>query len=223
MGILRSTRKTNVNLILIIMLKHLRSVGMLLFLASMYGGVANAVPVKDVAGVENIQQNGTASGVVKDALGETVIGASVIVKGTTNGTITDFDGNFSLAGVKKGDIIQISFVGYQTQEVVWQGQPLNVVLQDDTQALEEVVVVGFGTQKKVNLTGAVSTVDSKAIAARPVNSVVDALQGAVAGMNFSTLVPETPRLAPAQFPNLGYLTTEPSGATPGVNSLSDKT
>ena len=167
------------------MLKPLRSVGTLLFLASMYGGVANAIPVKDVAGVENIQQDETATGVVKDALGETVIGASVIVKGTTNGTITDFDGNFSLPGVKKGDIIQISFVGYQTQEIAWNGQPLNVILADDTQALEEVVVVGFGTQKKVNLTGAVSTVDSKAISARPVNSVTDALQGAVAGMNFS--------------------------------------
>jgi len=167
------------------MLKHLRSVGMLLFLASMYGGVANAIPVESVAGVENIQQNETATGVVKDALGETVIGASVIVKGTTNGTITDFDGNFSLPGVKKGDIIQISFVGYQTQEVAWNGTPLNIILADDTQALEEVVVVGFGTQKKVNLTGAVSTVDSKAISARPVNSVTDALQGAVAGMNFS--------------------------------------
>ena len=168
------------------MLKHLRSVGTLLFLASMYGGVANAVPVKDVAGIENIQQNGTATGVVKDALGETVIGASVVVKGTTNGTITDFDGNFSLSGVKKGDIIQISFVGYQTQEIAWNGQPLNVVLADDTQALEEVVVVGFGTQKKANLTGAVSAVSSKEIAARPVNSVTDALQGVVPGMNFTT-------------------------------------
>ena len=168
------------------MLKHLRSVGTLLFLASMYGGVANAVPVKDVAGIENIQQNGTATGVVKDALGETVIGASVVVKGTTNGTITDFDGNFSLSGVKKGDIIQISFVGYQTQEIAWNGQPLNVILADDTQALEEVVVVGFGTQKKVNLTGAVTAVGSKEIAARPVNSVTDALQGVVPGMNFTT-------------------------------------
>ena len=167
------------------MLKHLRSVGAFLFLASMSGGVANATPVESVTGVENIQQNETATGVVKDALGATVIGASVVVKGTTNGTITDFDGNFSLSNVKKGDIIQISFVGYQTQEIAWNGTPLNVILADDTQALEEVVVVGFGTQKKVNLTGAVSTVDSKAISARPVNSVTDALQGAVAGMNFS--------------------------------------
>ena len=168
------------------MVKHLKSVGMLLFLASMYGGVANAIPVESVAGIENIQQDGTATGVVKDALGETVIGASVIVKGTTNGTITDFDGNFSLPGVKKGDLIEISFVGYVTQEVVWNGQPLNVVLAEDTQTLEEVVVVGFGTQKKVNLTGAVTAVGSKEIAARPVNSVVDALQGVVPGMNFTT-------------------------------------
>ena len=157
------------------MLKHLRSVGAFLFLASMSGGVANATPVESVTGVENIQQNETATGVVKDALGETVIGASVVVKGTTNGTITDFDGNFSISGVKKGDIIQISFVGYQTQEIAWNGTPLNVILQDDTQALEEVVVVGFGTQKKVNLTGAVTAVGSKEIAARPVNSVTDAL------------------------------------------------
>ena len=168
------------------MLKHLRSVGALLLLASVSGGVANAIPVKSVTGVENIQQNETATGVVKDALGETVIGASVVVKGTTNGTITDFDGNFSISGVKKGDILEISFVGYVTQELVWNGQPLNVILAEDTQTLDEVVVVGFGTQKKVNLTGAVTAVGSKEIAARPVNSVTDALQGVVPGMNFST-------------------------------------
>ena len=155
-------------------------------LASMSGGVANATPVESVTGVENIQQNETATGVVKDALGETVIGASVVVKGTTNGTITDFDGNFSLSGVKKGDIIQISFVGYQTQEIAWNGTPLSVVMKDDTQALEEVVVVAFGTQKKVNVTGAVTSVGAKEIAARPVSSTVEALQGVVPGMNIST-------------------------------------
>ena len=168
------------------MLKHLRSVGAFLLLASMSGGVANALPVESVTGVENIQQNETATGVVKDALGETVIGASVVVKGTTNGTITDFDGNFSISGVKKGDIIQISFVGYQTQEIAWNGTPLSVVMKDDTQALEEVVVVAFGTQKKVNVTGAVTSVGAKEIAARPVSSTVEALQGVVPGMNIST-------------------------------------
>ena len=167
------------------MLKHLRSVGTFLLLASMSGGVANALPVESVTGVENIQQNETATGVVKDALGETVIGASVVVKGTTNGTITDFDGNFSISGVKKGDIIQISFVGYQTQEIAWNGTPLDVVLKDDTQALEEVVVVGYGTQKKVNVTGAVAMVDSKAIASRPVANASQALQGVVPGLNLT--------------------------------------
>lgn len=169
------------------MLKKSRPVGaFLLLLSAMAAGNAYAASPIPASGAMIAQQNGTCTGVVLDSTGETVIGASVVVKGTTNGTITGLDGDFSLSNVKKGDIIQISFVGYITQEVVWDGQPISVTLKDDTQTLEEVVVVGFGTQKKVNLTGAVSTVDSKAISARPVNSVVDALQGAVAGMNFST-------------------------------------
>ena len=114
-----------------------------------------------------------------------MIGASVVVKGTTNGTITDFDGNFSLSGVKKGDIIQISFVGYVTQEIAWNGQPMNVTLKDDTQTLEEVVVVGYGTQKKVNVTGAVGMVDAEVLQARPVQNVSQALQGAVPGLNLT--------------------------------------
>ena len=156
-----------------------------MFLASMYGGVANAIPVENVAGIETIQQNGTASGVVKDALGEAVIGASVVVKGTTNGTITDFDGNFSLSGLKKGDIIQISFVGYQTQEIAWNGQALNVVLKDDAQALEEVVVVGYGTQKKANLTGAVAAVGGEVLENRPITNIGQGLQGVVPNLNVS--------------------------------------
>ncbi|MBQ3190827.1 MAG: TonB-dependent receptor [Bacteroidaceae bacterium] len=168
------------------MLKRLKTVSMMLFLMGASTGAAFAVASTGADDVKITQQSETATGVVKDALGETVIGASVIVKGTTNGTITDFDGNFSLAGVKKGDIIQISFVGYVTQEVAWNGTPLNVVLNDDTQALEEVVVVAFGTQKKVNVTGAVSSVGAKEISARPVSSTVEALQGVVPGMNIST-------------------------------------
>lgn len=158
----------------------------MLFLAGASGGTAFALPSMGIDDVKMTQQDGTCTGVIKDTTGETVIGASVVIKGTTNGTITDFDGKFSLSGANKGDVIQISFVGYVTQEVVWDGKPLNVILKDDTQTLEEVVVVGFGTQKKVNLTGAVSTVGAKELASRPVNSVTDALQGTVAGMNFST-------------------------------------
>ena len=122
---------------------------------------------------------------MKDALGETVIGASVVVKGTTNGTITDFEGNFSIPGVKKGDVIEISFVGYKTAEVVWNGTPLNVTLKDDTQALEEVVVVGYGTQKKVNVTGAVSMVGAETIESRPVANITQALQGSIPGLNLT--------------------------------------
>ena len=165
------------------MLKHLRPVGMLLFLASMYGGVVNAIPVESVAGIETIQQNGTATGVVKDALGETVIGASVVVKGTQNGVITDFDGAFSLSNVKKGDIIEISFIGYTTVEVTWDGKPINVVLKEDTEMLEEVVVVGYGTQKKVNLTGAVAAVDGDVLEARPITNIGQGLQGVVPNLN----------------------------------------
>ena len=145
------------------------------------GGVNNAAPTASTQ-----QKESACKGVVKDATGEGVIGASIIVEGTNLRTVTDIDGNFTLTGVKKGASIQISYIGYTTKVVKWNGAPLDVLLEDDKKMLEEVVVVGFGTQKKVNLTGAVSTVDSKTLSARPVNSVVDALQGAVAGMNFST-------------------------------------
>lgn len=145
------------------------------------GGVNNAAPTASTQ-----QKESACKGVVKDATGEGVIGASVIVEGTNLRTVTDIDGNFTLNGVKKGASIQISYIGYTTKVVKWNGAPLDIILEDDKKMLEEVVVVGFGTQKKVNLTGAVSTVDSKTLSARPVNSVTDALQGAVAGMNFST-------------------------------------
>lgn len=96
------------------------------------------------------------------------------------------DGDFSLSNVPKGSTIVISFVGYQTQEIKWTGVPLNVILSDDTKVLDEVVVVGYGTQKKVNVTGAVSMVGSDVIESRPVANVSQALQGAVPGLNLST-------------------------------------
>ena len=169
------------------MFKRFKTVSMMLFLLGSFTGAAYALPSSANADdVRITQQTETASGVVRDALGETVIGASVVVKGTTNGTITDFDGNFSLTGVKKGDIIQISFVGYQTQEITWDGSPLNIVLKDDTQALEEVVVVGFGSQKKADLTGAVSQVKmDEVLGDRPVINATAALQGAMPGLMVS--------------------------------------
>ena len=169
------------------MQKRFKTVSMMLFLLGAFTGAAYASPsLVDADDVRITQQTTTATGVVKDALGETVIGASVVVKGTTNGTITDFDGNFSIPDVKKGAIIQISFVGYQTQEVVWEGKPLNIVLKDDTQALEEVVVVGFGSQKKADLTGAVSQVKmDEVLGDRPVINATAALQGTMPGLMVS--------------------------------------
>ena len=132
------------------------------------------------------QQSGKCSGIVEDDFGP-VAGASVIVKGTTNGIMTDMDGNFTLEGVKKGDIIVISFIGYTTQEIPYTGQSsLQVKLVEDTQKLDEVVVVGFGTQKKVNLTGSVGTVNSEALESRPVMSATQALQGMVPGLQISS-------------------------------------
>ena len=169
------------------MLHNLKSMSLALLFIGGFIGTSNAVATNhDAANVKITQQNSTCTGVVKDATGETVIGASVLVKGTTNGTITDIDGKFILSNVSPGDILQISFVGYVTQEITWDGKPINVTLKDDTQTLDEVVVVAFGTQKKVNVTGAVSSVGSKEIAARPVSSAVEALQGVVPGMNIST-------------------------------------
>ena len=128
------------------MLKRLKSVSMMLFLMGASTGAAYAVSNPGITDVKVAQQDEACTGIVKDATGETVIGASVVVKGTTNGTITGIDGDFSLSNVKKGDILQISFVGYITQEVKWNGTPLNIILKDVTQTVEEVVVVGYGTQ-----------------------------------------------------------------------------
>ena len=164
------------------MLKRLKSVSMLLFLMGTTTGAAYAVPVSGITDVEITQQSETCTGVVKDGTGETVIGASVIVKGTTNGTITDFDGNFTLTNVKNGDVIQISFVGYKTQEIKYVGQSLNIILKDDTEVLDEVVVVGYGTVKKSDLTGAVSGVSNRQYKNQPVQRVENILQGRTPGV-----------------------------------------
>lgn len=165
--------------------RKFRFVSLMLFLGFISSGMAYSVPRYAVSESNAVQQGTVCKGVVKDATGETVIGATVVVKGTTNGTVTGIDGDFQLSNVERGAVIQISFIGYQTVEVTWQGTPLQVTLKDDTQALDEVVVVGYGTQKKVNVTGAVGMVDSKVLAARPVTNVSQALQGTVPGLNFT--------------------------------------
>ncbi|WP_252264096.1 SusC/RagA family TonB-linked outer membrane protein, partial [Phocaeicola massiliensis] len=154
-------------------------------LSAISAGTAYAVPKWGTAGVKEIQQNGVCNGVVTDTTGETVIGASVVVKGTTNGTITGLDGDFSLSGVTKGSILVVSFVGYQNTEVKWNGQPLTIVLKEDTKVLDEVVVVGYGTQKKANLSGAVAAVDGKVLQDRPITNIGQGLQGVVPNLNIT--------------------------------------
>lgn len=158
---------------------------MLLLLLSAAGGFPATVSAGNTAGVAITQQVSKCTGVVKDQSGEPIIGASVTVKGSKNGAITDLDGNFSLPNVGKGSTILISYIGYKTKEVVWNGQEINTTLQEDSHGLNEVVVVGYGTQKKVNVTGAISMVGSEALENRPVANVTQALQGTVSGLTFS--------------------------------------
>ena len=127
------------------------------------------------------QQNLKVSGVVTDEAGEPLIGVSVLVKGTTLGNITDLNGRFSL-DVPEGSILEISYIGYKTQSIKAQREPMNIVLKEDAQKLDEVVVVGFGTQKKVNLTGSVSAVTGDDISKRPVANAAILLQGQIPGL-----------------------------------------
>ena len=130
------------------------------------------------------QQKKLVEGTVTDASGEPIIGANVVEKGTTNGTITDLNGKFSLE-ITPGALLQVSYIGYNTKDITVSSNQsiLAINLSEDTQAIDEVVVVAFGTQKKSNLTAAVATVDSKALANRPVANVSQALQGISPGLN----------------------------------------
>ena len=131
-------------------------------------------------------QSVTLSGNVKDKTGEPVIGASVVEKGTTNGTITDFDGNFSLK-VSGKHVLVISYIGMKTKEIEVKGKSkLEVTLEDDAQALDEVVVIGYGTVAKKDLTGSVASVSAKQLESVPVSSASEALQGKMAGVQITT-------------------------------------
>lgn len=128
------------------------------------------------------QQSHRVTGVVKDAAGIPVIGANVVVKGTTNGTVTNIDGEYSLS-VPSSAVLQISYIGYNTQEVtVGNKTVLNILLQEDSQRLNEVIVVGYGTQKKATLTGAVASVRSEQIANRAASDATNLLTGIAPGL-----------------------------------------
>lgn len=132
------------------------------------------------------QQKNMVTGVVLDPHGMPVIGANILVKGTTNGTITDMDGKFSL-DVDKDATLVISYIGFASQEIkVGNQTKLSISLKEDSEALDELVVVGYGTQKKVNLTGSVEVLEGDKLENRPVTTVTQALQGQVSGANFTT-------------------------------------
>lgn len=141
------------------------------------------------------QNNTTISGTVLDSQGQPLPGANVVLKGTTTGTQTDFDGNYSLDNVPGNGILVFSYIGYLTQELpINNRNSLDVTLQEDTQALDEVVVVGYGTQKKADLTGSIVTVNSEQIEKTPAANPIQSLQGRVAGVQIVS--PGSPGASP---------------------------
>lgn len=136
------------------------------------------------AELKNIQeQQKTVTGKVTDKNGDTMPGVTVLIKGTTNGTITDIDGNYIISNITDGVTLQFSFIGMKSQEIVVAGQTsINVTMVKDAIGLEEVVAVGYGVQKKVNLTGSVATVDSKMLDNRPMSNVSAGLSGLLPGV-----------------------------------------
>ncbi len=152
----------------------------LLFFSVIQRSVANAVTVS-VAVVQKME----IKGVVTDSSGDALPGVSIMIVGSSIGTDTDFDGKFSIKA-NKGDVLEFSYLGMKTKRVIIKSTSyLKIVLKDDASALDEVVIVGYGTQKKVNMTGAVSSVSAEQIESRPVPNVMAAIQGAVPNMLLS--------------------------------------
>lgn len=166
--------------------ERLKLVSAMLLLSGFSTGYVQAASHAAAVEMHSVQQDNACTGVVVDQNGETVIGASVVVKGTTNGTITGLDGDFSIPNVKKGDVIVVSYVGYMNSEIIWEGKPLKIALKEDSKTLDEVVVVGYATVKKANLTGAVSAVDDKVLADRPIVNLGQGLQGTIPNLNITT-------------------------------------
>ena len=140
------------------------------------------IVVRSITQTSSSQQKKTITGTIVDPSGMPVIGANVMVKGTTNGTITDMDGKFSLE-VPEGAMLQITYVGYANQEIkVGNQSSLSIIMKDDSEALDELVVVGYGVARKKDLTGAVGAIKGDNLAARKTTQLSTALQGAVSGV-----------------------------------------
>ena len=150
--------------------------------------VANghADPITTIDSKLIVQQTSTITGKVLDSNGEALIGVNVLEKGTTNGTITDFNGNFTLNLSSSNSTLVFSYIGYVSQEISAKGKKdFTITLKEDSETLEEVVVVGYGTQKKVNLTGSVSSVSAKDIQDVPTSNTASLLQGRMPGLVIS--------------------------------------
>lgn len=167
------------------MYKRFKSVSLMMLMMSLSTGVAiaNQAPTE----VLNVQQNGVVKGVVKDANGMALVGASVMVKGTNNGVIVmNEDGSFELKGVKAGATIKVSYIGYETQELTWQGGSLDIVLQEMDNTLGEAVVIGYGVAKKTDMTGSVTAIKPDEKNKGLVVNAQDMIQGKIAGVNVTT-------------------------------------
>ena len=131
-------------------------------------------------------QNFNVKGLVTDALtGETLPGVNVIVKNSSKGDVTDFDGNYKISSVPKGSILVFSYLGYKTKEVIVDKETINTTLEESAEALDEIVVIGYGTQRKKEVTGAVSVIGSETIENLKPTRIEQALQGQVAGVNIT--------------------------------------
>ena len=149
------------------------------------GMIAFPLPTMAEQAVQNVQQAGVVKGQVTDKNGEGVIGATVKVKDAQTGTVTDFDGNFTL-NVQSAGTLVVSYIGYLTKEVSFTvGQTLNISMEEDATALEEVVVVGYGVQKKSDVTGSVTSINKERLSKLPVTNVLQAVQGAAAGVTIT--------------------------------------
>lgn len=146
-----------------------------------YANVDNGM---DCESVLSVMQGKTIKGQILDETGESMIGVSVLVKGTTIGTVTDFDGNYTLEVPSGKNILEISYIGYKTKEItIGNNSLINIKMEPDTQALDEVVVIGYGTVKKRDLTGAVASMKNEDVTVAPTSNVMEALQGKIAGMD----------------------------------------
>lgn len=151
---------------------------------SLFTSVAYPLEVKDTNNsfIESYESVDI-KGIVKDKNGEPIIGVAIMIKGTSTGSVTDLDGNFSLNGVKQGDVLQFSYLGYRTKEVkVGKSKSIVVVMEEDSEQLDEVVVIGYGTQTKVTVTGALGSVKSEDIIKAPVANAANALAGQASGI-----------------------------------------